>query len=107
MFLQLFPKLDKNLRLNATVYVHVFDSCKQNWYVVASIVQDVLFNVKKQDPKVISVDMKSDNAGCNHYVQLLSSLPVIGKRTGVTVKQYDFSDPQSGKDICDRKIENL
>jgi hypothetical protein len=26
------------------------------------------------------------------------------KRTGITVARYDFSGPQSGKDICDRKI---
>ena len=31
------------------------------------------------------------------------SLPFIGQQTGITILRYDFSEPQSGKDICDRK----
>ena len=34
---------------------------------------------------------------------LLLSLPFIGQPTGMTILRYDFSGPQSGKDICDRK----
>jgi len=34
------------------------------------------------------------------------AIPGISKRTGVTIKRYDFSDAQSGKDICDRRIAN-
>ena len=34
---------------------------------------------------------------------LLLSLPFIGQPTGMTILRYDFSEPQSGKDICDRK----
>ena len=34
---------------------------------------------------------------------LLLSLPFIGQPTGMTILPYDFSEPQSGKDICDRK----
>lgn len=93
--------------LEVECYVHIFDSCTQNWIAVASIVEDVLCNVKKEDPHVENVYLKSDNAGCYHSTQLLSSLPEIGKRTGITVQRYDFSDPQSGKDICDRKIASL
>ena len=54
--------------------------------------------------RVTGAFLKSDNAGCYHNGRLLFSLPAIGNRTGITVKRYDFSDPQSGKDICDRKI---
>ena len=32
------------------------------------------------------------------------SLPGIGDRTGVKISRYDFSEPQAGKDICDRPI---
>ena len=28
----------------------------------------------------------------------------MGEGHGVEFKRYDFSDPQSGKDICDRRI---
>ena len=33
-----------------------------------------------------------------------ASLPEIGDRAGTDIKQYDFSEPQSRKDVCDRKI---
>ncbi|KAI8490641.1 hypothetical protein Bbelb_319090 [Branchiostoma belcheri] len=32
---------------------------------------------------------------------------MIGRRTGITVLRYDFSDPQAGKNICDRKIATM
>ena len=35
---------------------------------------------------------------------LLLALPAIGARTGIHIRRYDFSEPQAGKDICDRKI---
>ena len=48
--------------------------------------------------------LKSDNAGCYHNALLIVSLKSIGERAGISVGRYDFSDPQTGKDICDRKI---
>ena len=47
--------------------------------------------------------LRSDNAGCYHNVHLLLSLREVGVRTGVRPVRYDFSEPQAGKDICDRK----
>ena len=32
------------------------------------------------------------------------AIPGISKRSGIEIKRYDFSDAQSGKDICDRRI---
>ena len=43
------------------------------------------------------------HSGFYHSGALLLSLHEIGKRMGITPLRYDFSDPQSGKDICDRK----
>ena len=91
-------------KLEVDTYVHLFNSCTQNWYAVASIIEDILEDVKTKYPNIDTAYLKSDNAGCYHNSQLLLSLPEIGKRTGITVSRYDFSDPQSGKDICDRKI---
>lgn len=48
--------------------------------------------------------LKSDNAGCYQNASLMTSLKSIGERAGIHVRRYDFSDPQSGNDICDRKI---
>ena len=35
------------------------------------------------------------------------SIPGISQRTGVTTSRYDFSESNSGKDICDRHISPL
>ena len=87
--------------------VHLFDSCKQDWYSIANIIEDVLRTLKEENPLLEEAYLRSDNAGCYHNAQLLFSLPVIGDRTGVRVVRYDFSDPQSGKDVCDRKLAHM
>ena len=38
---------------------------------------------------------------------MMLAVPSISKRVGVTIRRYDFSDPQSGKDICDRRIATM
>lgn len=42
--------------------------------------------------------------GCYHNGPLILSLPSLGKRVGLNIKEYNFSEAQAGKDICDRKI---
>ncbi|CAH3145827.1 unnamed protein product [Porites evermanni] len=54
-------------------------------------------------PLFYANNLLSDNAGCYHCAYLLLSLPSIGDRTGVKIARYDFSEPQAGKDICDRR----
>ena len=34
----------------------------------------------------------------------MASINDINQRTGVIVEMYDFSEPQHGKDLCDRII---
>ena len=46
--------------------------------------------------------LRSDEAGCYHNNFLLAVVTNAGKRFGLTVTQYDFSEPQCGKDVCDR-----
>ena len=84
-------------------FVHLFDNCEQNSFAVASIIEHLLETIKKETPEIKNVYLRSDNAGCYHSGSLLLSLPSIGQRTRITVLRYDFSEPQSGKDICDRK----
>ena len=84
--------------------VHIFDSCIPDWFSVASIVEHVLVTIKQEHPNVKMAYLKSDNAGCYHNASLILSLKAIGERAGISVRRYDFSDPQSGKDVCDRKI---
>ena len=47
---------------------------------------------------------RSDEVGCYHNNLLIVALKDVGVRTWITVKQYDYSEPQQGKDICDRII---
>ena len=84
--------------------VHIFDSCTQDWFSVASIFEHLLFTIKEEHPNVKMACLKSDNAGCYHNASLILSLECMGDRTGIHVQRYDFSDPQSRKDVCDRKI---
>ena len=84
-------------------FVHLFDNCTQNSFAVASIIEHLLNTIKKESPEIENVFLRSDNAGCYHSGPLLLSLPFIGQRTSMTILRYDFSEPQSGKDIYDRE----
>ena len=84
-------------------FVHIFNSCTQDNNAVASIFEHLFKTIKIEYPQINTAYLRSDNAGCYHNGALLLYLSGIGKRTGVTPFRYDFSDPQAGKDICDRK----
>ena len=51
--------------------------------------------------------LRSDNAGCYHNAYLILSLSSLGECVGIRIFRYDFSDPQAGKDVCDRRIATL
>ena len=86
--------------LKVTSFAHLFDQCTQDWFAVASIVEHLLKYLKGNDVK--SVYLRSDEAGCYHSNFLIAAVKDIGERIGITVESYDYSEPQSGKDICDR-----
>ena len=46
--------------------------------------------------------LKSDEAGSYRNCQLIVAARDFGVRVGVSLQRYDFSEPQSGKDVCDR-----
>lgn len=87
--------------------VHLFETCKQDCFAVAGILEDVLKTVKKENPKIRRAYLKSDNAGCYHNAQLLLTIDDISKTSGIDIVRYDFSDPQAGKDVCDRKLAHM
>ena len=88
--------------MQVTTYAHLFDQCTQDWYSVASIIEHLLTYLKAKHPWLESVYFRSDEAGCYHNNLLVAAGRDNGERVGITVKNYDFSEPQSGKDICDR-----
>ena len=85
-------------------YVHVFDSCTQDGFAVTSIIENLFQVLRKDYSSINKVYLRSDNAGCYHNGPLFLSLSHIAKRAVIVPLRYDFSDPQAGKDICDRKI---
>ena len=74
---------------------------------MASILEHTLATLKGLKPHLSEAFLRSDNAGCYHTAFLLLSLPSLGERTGVRIARYDFSEPQAGKDICDRRIASV
>ena len=82
-------------------YAHLFDCCTQDWYAVASILEDLLVKFKSSHPSISQVYLRSDEAGCYHNNSLIAALPSIGERTGISVRRFDHSETQQGKP-CDR-----
>ncbi|KAK3745924.1 hypothetical protein QZH41_010219, partial [Actinostola sp. cb2023] len=94
---------DENGETETRTYIHLFEECTQNWFAVASIVEHTLKSLKATNPQLTEAFLRSDNAGCYHCAFLLLSLPNIGQNAGINISRYDFSEPQAGKDICDRR----
>ena len=67
---------------------------------MASIIEHLPTYLKANN--VQRVHLRSDEAGCYHSNSLITSVRDIGERVGITVESYDFSETQSGKDICGR-----
>ena len=95
------------LLFQARTYIHLFEDCVQNWFAVASIIEHTLTTLKAAYPNIQEAFLRSDNAGCYHCAYLILSLPSLGERAGIRIVRYDFSDPQAGKDVCDRRIATV
>ena len=95
-------KNNKTAEVEVSTYIHLIDSCSQHCYAVASILENLLKNVCERHPSIKNVYIRSDEAGCYHNNLLIASLKDIGNRVGVKIVSYDYSEPQNGKDICDR-----
>ncbi|CAC5417586.1 unnamed protein product [Mytilus coruscus] len=97
----------ENTTLQHKTYVHLFDGVRQDWFAVASIIENTLMTIKKQMPNIEEVFLRSDNAGCYHCGCLWFSLYGISQRTGLKILRYDYSEAQSGKSFCDAKIAHM
>ena len=111
---EFFGKRGRSLHVSAVItkqaetfqvecIVHIFDNCTQNSLAVSSITEHLLKTMKKESPQIDNAYLRSDNAGCYHSGSLSLSLSFISPRTGIKVLSYDFSEPQSGNDICNQK----
>ena len=98
---------EESRELRVTSYAHLFNKCTQDWYAVASIIENLLQFLKNRNPLLCKVYLRSDEAGCYHNNNLIGAIKDIGKRVGVTIERYDHSEPHSGKDICDRILRPM
>lgn len=80
----------------------MLDQCTQDWYAVTSIIEDLIKQIKHENPMLSSIYVRSDEAGCYHISNLIASLRDVSQVVGVTIQGYHYSEPQAGKDICDR-----
>ena len=80
--------------LRVTSYAHLFNKCTQDWYAVASIIENLLQFLKNRNPLLCKVYLRSDEAGCYHNNNLKKELALP--------LRYDHSEPHSALDICDR-----
>ncbi|KAL9985690.1 hypothetical protein ACROYT_G008123 [Oculina patagonica] len=69
---------------------------------LCSIIENTLEALKKEHPHITQVNFRSDEAGCYYNNFLVAAVRDAGNRVGITVTRYDFSEPQYGKDVCDR-----
>ena len=88
-------------------FVHILDKGNQDWFAVLSILEDLVQQLKRLSPLLKELFLRSDNAGCYHNAALLISAPTITRTGGLALKNYSFSEANSGKDVCDRKIAPL
>jgi len=79
--------------------------------------QSLFIHVDVHNPVIIMASMlcsivtflteKLDNTGCYLCSHLIHSLPNLRECTGIKIIRYDFSDPQAGKDLCDRRMATV
>ena len=92
----------KEDKLEVTSYAHLFNSCTQDWFSVLSIIENLMSIIKKSNLGITKAYLRSHEAGCYHNSSLIASLRGIGDRQGIEIVRYDHSEPQHGKDLCDR-----
>lgn len=95
-----------NKSFDVLTLVHVVQEGQQGWFTVAHLIRDIIDQVKVRYPNVNEIFLKSDNAGCYHSSALIAFLFHLNINASVKVLEYNFSEPQSGKDICDAKTSH-
>ena len=96
-----------NDKLESQTLVHILESGLQDSSTVVSVMEHVLKSLKEQHPEMIDVYFRQDNAGCYHCANTILSCNALSEKTGIRIRQIDFSDPQGGKGACDRKAAQI
>ncbi len=85
------------------IYIYIFDELSsQDSGAVLSTLKDVIKRIHLETPRITKAYLRSDNAGCYHSATTLASVIDMNKDSIVKILRWDFSEPQQGKDACDR-----
>lgn len=85
-------------------FIHVFEKCNQDWFAVCSVLECLVQQLVQIAPNLKDTFLRSGSAGCYHNAALIISAPATTAKGGLTLRNYSFSEANSGKDVCDRKI---
>ena len=85
--------------LKIMTFVHVFQSCSQDRNAVLAIMEDIIGKLKAIMPTLETVIYRHDNAGCYRRGATIIGASKASQFHGVTVKRFDFSDPQAGRQL--------
>jgi hypothetical protein len=92
--------------LSCLRFAHLFDSVSQDCDAVIGIL-DSVFKYVKQILGKKKIYLRSDNAGCYHNQVLICVVDLLATKYEHSLKRYDFCEPQTGKDVCDRIISPI
>ena len=56
--------------LEVTCYVHLFNSCKQDWFSVLSVLENLFVTIKLRNSGIKKVFLRSDEADCYHNIKI-------------------------------------
>ena len=90
-------------QLESQSFIHILEKSLQDSQAVVPIMAHVLTCLKKQHPEIAKAYCRQDNAGCYHFALTVLASTVISERSGIVIKQMDFSDLQGGKGSADSK----
>lgn len=94
-------------QLESQSFIHILESGLQDSQTVVPIMAHVLTCLKNQHPEITEAYYRQDNAGCYHSASTILACKMISERSGILLKQLDFSDPQGGKGAADRKSAQI
>lgn len=89
-------------------FVHVFDIATQAAVTSNAMLKDLFRHVHLMNRDINTLYIRSDNAGCYHSSYSILSIPELNDNDyNISIRRMDFSDPQGGKSICDRKAAHI
>ena len=88
-------------------FVHILDKGNQDWFAVLSILEDLVQQLKRLSPVLKELFYEVTTLAVTTTLPYLSVHQPSQEQGGLALKNDSFSDPNSGKDVCDTKVTPL